>query len=1114
VSPMVAAVNELAQWQSPSQPPPQQQELPPPQLQHDAQRQGVTARNKKKLAQLLGEGDTPRQQWLLQTMQMLRPNPVTQLVLSQSCALLLLATGEVLSWVRGAGGAVRLEPVLFSRAHASDHAVCIVQIAAGDDHFAARSDDFSANLFTWGGNAQGQLGLGDTEPRAAPVAVTAIGEQVRDVACGRGFTVAQTELGSVYAWGCNSQGQLGRMPPAVSSSATSTLSTPATVSATAASPSAAPSSPSWSLRPSRTATTFAAAAAAADESAVPIIRRLYAEPAYSAIPVRVEALEREQRRAAALASGDPSRAYETLLLSARGEHAVAHTSQWPAAAASGGAAEESDRDELNRLMRDVQKKRSLVTDAEFRYRRTMREWTSRGNLLVGEFPSACSNGAEMVDRESLATAQLAGRAAYSPAAPGPGSGSGSGSGSGPAPAPVLAPVSASVPAPAPAPGLVPAPAPGPAPADEDANSDSPAVAVPLVEIAPLLLPSLCSRVFSRQTERALREDVLGEISADESLRSVIADVDADASGESDDTRETPFSRVVRDPRLSELDLRTVAASAQAARMLSEVAAAEREHGVAVRSLEELGRELEQLKQDRAVALRERGAREAEVEAARGAMVAPARRIAAGVGVDADFDSVRAAERALERLRARVGELESRISDCDRSRVALEEKAQEVQRSLKALQRGLATLELCFHYAEVRATVYQRLRLRRQVRLRDEYAASMHALWRAAVVHVGRVWRDHVLPADVFTVLRAEQEREGSSAHAPELVLERAIATSNRMLALADELGDRAVAELKERFARLEVKPVIVSRAGGPGQSDDGDGTGAPAAAASLTLGVGSAHARARADEEGGGGDARPAPPPATALLLLTKVQYFAVRGDELAINSVSVELDGQGEEEEGAGLRFRSQSVVGVLYEDQDGAPSRLLPGALSERVRVEGQAGRTVVTLRFPVPVSVLTKNVKGCKGALWVGIHIDSPRSFLRVFGRESRATLAARAAKARSGGRAAPDDVGAPEKNDANTPRRQVCSWLIEVRSDSARGQPPHAIDTLPVEQRSASPLHPSLVLELLSVCDRCHRLLRDAVRERRAINDLLLSVSSLAAAQGIAAAHRTAAATLSQ
>jgi hypothetical protein len=1155
----VAAAAAAAAAGPPLPQPPQLSKLQQPEQQllpqtQQTQQQGVRARTRKKLAQLLGEGDTQRQQWLLQTMQLLRPNPVAQLVLSQSGALLLLATGEVLSWVRGAGGAARLKPVTFSRAHASDHAVCIVQIAAGEDHYAARSNNISANLFTWGGNGWGQLGLGDTELRAAPVAVTAIGEQVRDVACGRGLTVAQTELGSVYAWGCNSKGQLGLMAPWSAASTASTSASPATlaVSSTAC-PSAAPSSPSWSPSPqstptatavagAATAATAAAASAAAATAATstaasganpapPTVRRLVTEPAYSAVPVRVEALERERRVAAAKSSGDPSRAYETLLLSARGEQAVAFTSQWPAAAAISGAAEESDRDELFRLMRDVQKKRSLVTEAELRYKRTMREWTRRGKLLVGEFPSACSSAAEMVDRESLSKAQQVELAAAAAAA-----------------------VAAAAAALDPAPGPALAEADAEADADAHAEAVGPAIAAPPADgaAAPWLPTSLRARAFSRETERALRGGALVQVS-DDSPRDAVADADADAgavdadavdtdavdadaassSSSSDANRAVPLSRVMRDPWLSELDLRTVAASAQAVRVVSEVAEVERDHGVAVRTLEELGRELEQLKQDRAAALRERGACELEAEATQVAKVKPARRIAAGVGVEADFDCVRAAERALERLRARVCELESRICDCDRSRVALEEKAEEVQCTRKAQQRGLAALELRFHHAEVRATLYQRLRLRRQVRLRDEYATSMHALWRAAIVQVDRVWRDHVLPADVFAVLRAEQEREGG-ARSPELLIERAVATSNRMLALADELGDRAVAELKERFARLEFKPVVVGRAGGPGQSDGWDAdadtgtcagsasssaadTRAPAAGASLALSAGAARTlplplprpRPRPDEEGGGG-ARPAPPPATALLLLTKVQYLAVRGDELVIDSISLELDGQGAVEMDAGLRFQSQNVAGVLYEDQDGAPSRLLPGARSERVRVEGQAGRAVVTLRFPVPVSVMTQNVQRGKGALWVGIHVDSPRAFVRVYGRASRAALAAAAAataKARPGG-GARDDAGAPDPA-ADAPRRKDCSWLVEVRSDSARGQPPHAIDALPAEQRYASPLHPSLRLDLLSVCDRCRRMLRDAVRERRAINALLLSVSSLAslaAAQGVAEAGR--------
>lgn len=71
--------------------------------------------------------------------------------------------------------------------------------------------DIFGNLFAWGANASGQLGLGDVTPRSSPVAV--LGALTFDKAWGEtgagvsSFGLANT--GSAFAWGVNTSGQLG-----------------------------------------------------------------------------------------------------------------------------------------------------------------------------------------------------------------------------------------------------------------------------------------------------------------------------------------------------------------------------------------------------------------------------------------------------------------------------------------------------------------------------------------------------------------------------------------------------------------------------------------------------------------------------------------------------------------------------------------------------------------------------------------------------------------------------------------------------------------------------------------------------------------------------------------
>jgi alpha-tubulin suppressor-like RCC1 family protein len=72
-------------------------------------------------------------------------------------------------------------------------------------------------LWTWGGNFDGQLGDGSTAAHAQPVQVLLPNTTATDpanarwaqVAAGAGHTLALTTDGQLYAWGANSEGQLG-----------------------------------------------------------------------------------------------------------------------------------------------------------------------------------------------------------------------------------------------------------------------------------------------------------------------------------------------------------------------------------------------------------------------------------------------------------------------------------------------------------------------------------------------------------------------------------------------------------------------------------------------------------------------------------------------------------------------------------------------------------------------------------------------------------------------------------------------------------------------------------------------------------------------------------------
>lgn len=86
--------------------------------------------------------------------------------------------------------------------------VRLTQVAAGANYSVALGSD--GYVYGWGLNSSGQLGNGTTEATNRPVgAKTPSGLGFTQIAAGRDHTVALASDGSIYAWGTNSDGQLG-----------------------------------------------------------------------------------------------------------------------------------------------------------------------------------------------------------------------------------------------------------------------------------------------------------------------------------------------------------------------------------------------------------------------------------------------------------------------------------------------------------------------------------------------------------------------------------------------------------------------------------------------------------------------------------------------------------------------------------------------------------------------------------------------------------------------------------------------------------------------------------------------------------------------------------------
>ncbi|XP_046765104.1 RCC1 and BTB domain-containing protein 1 isoform X3 [Gallus gallus] len=84
----------------------------------------------------------------------------------------------------------------------------VIEVACGSHHSMALS--FDGDVYGWGYNGNGQLGLGNNGNQLTPCRVAALhGVCILQIACGYAHTLALTDEGLLYAWGANTYGQLG-----------------------------------------------------------------------------------------------------------------------------------------------------------------------------------------------------------------------------------------------------------------------------------------------------------------------------------------------------------------------------------------------------------------------------------------------------------------------------------------------------------------------------------------------------------------------------------------------------------------------------------------------------------------------------------------------------------------------------------------------------------------------------------------------------------------------------------------------------------------------------------------------------------------------------------------
>uniref|UniRef100_A0A4W6ETW2 HECT domain-containing protein n=1 Tax=Lates calcarifer TaxID=8187 RepID=A0A4W6ETW2_LATCA len=132
-------------------------------------------------------------------------------VSSQSCGD-FCTDGQVFTWgldSRGQLGLGKRRPGASSPQHLrSLSAVPLVQISAGGEQSFAIS--VSGGVFSWGRNDCGQLGLGDMTDRHTPTPVHCLNmKKTIHISCGKDHTAILTKDGAVFTFGSGQYGQLG-----------------------------------------------------------------------------------------------------------------------------------------------------------------------------------------------------------------------------------------------------------------------------------------------------------------------------------------------------------------------------------------------------------------------------------------------------------------------------------------------------------------------------------------------------------------------------------------------------------------------------------------------------------------------------------------------------------------------------------------------------------------------------------------------------------------------------------------------------------------------------------------------------------------------------------------
>ncbi len=128
---------------------------------------------------------------------------------TESSGFALYANGSLWSWgMRASGQLGRAEPStqLWQMPSRINGLPPVASLATGVGHVLAL--DMQGQVWAWGANSAGQLGVGSLTASVMPVLIK-LPRRIRQIAAGDTHSFAVDERGGLWAWGSNNFGQLG-----------------------------------------------------------------------------------------------------------------------------------------------------------------------------------------------------------------------------------------------------------------------------------------------------------------------------------------------------------------------------------------------------------------------------------------------------------------------------------------------------------------------------------------------------------------------------------------------------------------------------------------------------------------------------------------------------------------------------------------------------------------------------------------------------------------------------------------------------------------------------------------------------------------------------------------